>query len=280
GAVAFTEGRKAVADARMMLRILNYARTFGILLVQHAEEPSLASGGCMNEGETATRLGLPGILPAAETMMIERDLRLVEATGGRYHVAQISCAGSVAVIRRAKAAGLPVTCGVAAHHFALNEIAVGDYRTFAKTSPPLRTEDDRRAIVDAIADGAVDVIVSGHDPRDQESKRLPFAQAAHGVVGLETTLALALELHHNGGVGLVRLLHALSTAPATLLGLPGGQLNPGSPADLIVIDIDRPWRIDATRFRGKAKNSPFDGRPAQGRVVRTVVGGQTVFEAD
>ena len=279
GAVAFTDGRHAVADARVMSRILSYASSFGLLLVQHAEEPSLAAGGCMNQGETATRLGLPGIQAVAETIMIERDLTLVGLAGGRYHVAQVSCAPSLEVIRRAKAAGIRVTCGAAAHHFALNESAIGDYRTFAKTSPPLRAESDREAVAGAVADGTVDVIVSAHDPWDQESKRVPFAQAACGMVGLETLLPLALELHHGAAVPLARLLHALTAAPAGLLGLPGGRLAPGAPADLVVIDIEAPWRVDTAAFVGKSKNSPFDGRPVQGRAVCTVVAGETVFDA-
>lgn len=278
GAVAFTDARKAINDAQVMYRMLKYAGSHDLLLVQHAEDPSLAGDGCMNQGETATRLGLPGILPAAETMMIERDLRLLETAGGRYHVAQVSCAASVEVISRAKASGLAVTCGAAAHHFALNEIAIGDYRTFAKTSPPLRAEADRVAIARAVADGTIDVIVSAHDPQDQESKRLPFGQAAYGIVGLETLLPLTLELYHNGQADLIALLRALTAAPAKILGLECGVLAPGAPADLTIIDIDRPWRIDSARFASKSKNSPFDDRPVQGRAVRTVVAGATVHE--
>jgi len=279
GAVAFTDARRAIPHAATMYRALCYATTFGHLIVQHAEEPTLAEGGCVNEGEMATRLGLPGILRAAESMVIDRDVRLVAATGARYHVAQVSCADSIEVVAGAKAAGLAVTCGAAVAHFALNETAIGDYRTFAKTSPPLRAEEDRQAVVQGLADSTIDVIVSGHDPQDQESKRLPFAQAAAGIIGLETLLPLALELHHNGSVELMRLLEAMTAAPARLLGLEAGRLAPGAPADLVLFDLDHPWRIDVDAFASKSKNSPFDGRPVQGKVLRTLVAGRTVFEA-
>lgn len=280
GAVAFTDAVRAVADATVMRRALSYASAKGLLLVQHAEEPSLAAGGCMNEGEISTRLGLQGIPAEAEVIMIERDIRLVELTGGRYHVAQISTATAIDAVRRAKRRGLPVTAGVAPHHFALNETAVGEYRTFAKTSPPLRIEADRLAVIDGLKDGTIDVIVSAHVPQGVESKRLPFAQAAPGISGLETMLPLALELHHNGQVPLLDLLRAMTVRPAELLGLEGGRLIAGAPADLTILDLDAPWRIDETRLRAKSKNTPYDGRPVQGRVVRTVVAGTTVFEAD
>lgn len=280
GAVAFTDAVRAVADATVMRRALSYASAKGLLLVQHAEEPSLAAGGCMNEGEVSTRLGLEGIPAEAEVIMVERDIHLVELTGGRYHVAQISTAAAIDAVRRAKARGLPVTAGAASHHFALNETAVGDYRTFAKTSPPLRTEADRLAVVDGIRDGTVDVIVSAHVPQGVESKRLPFAQAAPGIAGLETLLPLALELHHNGQVPLLDLLRAMTARPAELLGLPGGRLVKGAPADLVVLNLDAPWQVDETQFRAKSKNTPYDGRPVQGRVLRTVVAGVTVFDAD
>jgi dihydroorotase len=280
GAVAFTDAVRAVADATVMRRALSYASAKGLLLVQHAEEPSLAAGGCMNEGEVSTRLGLQGIPAEAEVIMIERDIRLVELTGGRYHVAQISTATAIDAVRRAKQRGLPVTAGAAPHHFALNETAVGEYRTFAKTSPPLRIEADRLAVIDGLKDGTIDVIVSAHVPQGVESKRLPFAQAAPGISGLETMLPLALELHHNGQMPLLDLLRAMTVRPAELLGLEGGRLIAGAPADLTVLDLDAPWQIDETRLRAKSKNTPYDGRPVQGRVVRTVVAGATVFEAD
>jgi dihydroorotase len=280
GAVGFTDGTVAIASANVMRRALSYARTFDLLVLQHPEEPSLAAGGTINEGEIATRLGLAGITTMAETIMVERDLRLVELTGARYHAAHISTEGAVAAIRRAKARGLPVTCDTAPHYFALNETAVGDYRTFAKVSPPLRGESDRRAIVAGLADGTIDAIASDHAPQDQDSKRLPFASAASGIVGLETLLPLALELYHNGQVPLLRVLGALAQRPAEILRLPAGTLNVGAPADFVLFDLDRPWRIDVDAFRSKCKNAPYDKRPVQGRVRRTIVAGRTIFGAE
>lgn len=277
GALGFTDGITAIADAVVMRRALSYATTFDLLIIQHPEEPRLAEGGAMNEGEIATRLGLPGINPAAETIMVERDLRLVEITGGRYHAAHVSSAAAIEAIRRAKARGLSVTCDTAPHYFALNETAVGEYRTFAKVSPPLRSEEDRRAVVEGLRDGTIDAIASDHAPQDQESKRLPFPSAAGGIVGLETLLPLSLELYHNGQVPLLRILDALAQRPANILRLPAGRLAEGMPADLVIFDLDRPWRISVETFHSKCRNSPFDGRPVQGRVVRTVVAGRTIY---
>ncbi len=278
GAVAFTDGLKPVADAQVMRRALAYATTFNQLIVQHPEEPSL-SGGAMNGGELATRLGLPGIPKLAEVMMIERDLRLVEMTGGRYHAAHISTAESVEVIRRAKDRGLKVTCDTAPHYFALNEIAVGEYRTFAKVSPPLRGEADRLAILEGVADGTIDAVASDHAPHDQESKRLPFAIAEPGIVGLETLLPLSLQLVHWGKLELLELLKRLTVAPAEILGLQAGRLAKGAPADLTIFEPQRAWKIEPDSFRSKSKNSPFEGLPVEGRVKRTVVDGRTLFEA-
>ncbi len=277
GALAFTDATRSVVDALVMRRALSYACAFDLVIVQHAEEPSLAAGGVMNEGEMSTRLGLPGIPAEAESIMLERDVRLVELTGGRYHAAHLSTRQGVEVIRRAKERGLEVTCDTAPPYFALNEIAVGDYRTFAKLSPPLRSEADRRAIIGGLKDGTIDAVASDHAPHDQDSKRLPFAQAEAGAVGLETLLPVSLELYHNGHLGLLDAIGALTFRPADILGLPSGRLKVGAPADLVLIELDRPWRIEADEFRSKSKNSPFDGRTAQGRVVRTVVGGRTVF---
>lgn len=277
GAVAFTDGQRAVADALVMRRALSYARTFDLLMVQHPEEPSLSAGGAMNAGEIATRLGLAGITPAAETIMVERDIRLVEITGGRYHAAHLSTAGAIDAIRRAKARGLQVTCDTAPHYFALNETAVGDYRTFAKVSPPLRCEEDRCAVVDGLMDGTIDAVASDHTPQDQESKRLPFASAEPGIVGLETLLPLALELYHNGRLNLLQVMRALSQRPAEILRLPGGHLKLGAPADFTIFDLDRPWRINVAALRSKCKNAPYDGRLVRGMVTRTIVGGNTVF---
>jgi len=279
GALAFTDGLRAIADALVMRRALSYARTFDLLIIQHPEEPNLAAGGAMTEGEMATRLGLPGITPAAEVMMVERDLRLVEITGARYHAAHVSTAAAIEAIRAAKQRGLPVTCDTAPPYFALNETAVGEYRTFAKLSPPLRGEWDRRAVVEGLRDGTIDAIASDHAPHDQDSKRLPFTSAESGIIGLETLLPLSLELYHNGHLPLISLLRALTCAPADILRLPAGRLVVGAPADFVVFDLDRPWQIAEDDFRSKSKNSPFDGRPVQGRATKTIVGGRVVYDS-
>lgn len=280
GALAFTDGDKAVADTQVMYRALSYASTWNLLIVQHVEEPSLAKGGVMNSGELATRLGLPGIPIAAEVIMLERDLRLAELTGGRYHAACISTASAADAIRRAKSQGLHVSCGAAVHNFSLNELEIGEYRTFAKTSPPLRSEDDRVATVEALADGTIDVIVSDHSPQDQESKRQPFAAAEPGIAGLQTLLPLSLELVHRGHLSLLDLLSKLTVKPANLLGLPSGQLKVGRKADLVIFDPDSPWKLSESNLVSKSKNTPFDGRPVQGKVLRTIVAGDTVFELE
>jgi dihydroorotase len=279
GALAFTDSLRAIADALVMRRALSYARTFDLLIIQHPEEPSLAAGGAMNEGEMATRLGLPGITPAAEAMMVERDLRLVEITGARYHAAHVSTAAAIDAIRGAKQRRLPVTCDTAPPYFALNETAVGEYRTFAKLSPPLRSEWDRRAVVEGLRDGTIDAIASDHAPHDQDSKRLPFTSAESGIIGLETLLPLSLELYHNGHMRLIDLLRVLTCAPADILRLPAGRLALGAPADLVLFDLDRPWQIAEEAFRSKSKNSPFDGRPVQGRAFTTLVGGRIVYQS-
>ena len=280
GAVAFTDGERAVANAQTMRRAMSYASTFGLMIVQHPEEPSLAADGVMNAGETATRLGLFGIPKEAEVIMVERDLRLASLTGGRLHIAHVSTAETVDTLRRAKADGLNVTCDTAPPYFALNETAIGDYRTFAKLSPPLRAEQDRQAVVEGLADGTIDAIASDHTPRDEESKRLPFAQAAPGGIGLNTLLAVSLELYHNEHLSLLEVLKLVTSAPAGLMGLPAGSLKEGAPADLILFDPDEGWKVDADKLVGKAQNSPFDGRPVQGRVLRTVIDGRPVFEPD
>jgi dihydroorotase len=280
GAVAFTDGIKAISDAVVMRRALAYAKVFNRIIVQHPEEPQLAADGEAHEGELSARLGLAGIPAAAEVIMLERDLRLVELTGGRYHAAHISTAEGVEVIRLAKARGLPVTCDTAPPYFGLNETAIGEYRTFARLSPPLRSESDRQAVVRGLADGTIDAIASDHAPHDSESKRLPFSHAEPGIIGLETMLPLALELQHNRHMPLLDVLRRLTLAPATILDLPAGRLAKGAPADLLLFDLDRPWKVDEKNFHSKSKNSPFDGRPVQGMAIRTVVGGRTVFEAE
>jgi dihydroorotase len=278
GAVGFTDGVKAIADALVMRRLLAYARSFDQLVIQHPEEPSLGGAGEVTEGEIATRLGLPAITPVAELIMVERDLRLVEITSARYHVAHVSTAAAIDAIRRAKTAGLPVTCDTAPPYFALNETAIGDYRTFAKLSPPLRGEADRRAVVEGLKDGTIDAIASDHAPWDQDSKRLPFSSASYGIVGLETLLPLSLELYHNREMDLIEVLRLLTIGPARILGLEAGRLQPGASADLVVFDPDAAWRIRTDEFRSKSKNAPFDGREVRGQVERTIVDGRTIFQ--
>jgi dihydroorotase len=278
GAVAFTDGTKSVTNAQVMRRALTYARDFDALIAHHTEDPNLIGDGVMNEGEYAARLGLIGIPKAAETIMLERDLRLVSLSGSRYHAASITCADSLEVLRRAKDAGLAVSAAASINHVTLNEIDIGSYRTFFKLTPPLRSEDDRLALVAALASGLIDVVMSDHNPQDVEGKRLPFAEATPGAVGLETMLVGGLRLVHNNELTLTRLLHAMSTRPAELLGLPGGRLTPGSPADVIVIDPDVAWVLDPDDLKSKCKNTPFDEARLTGRVVRTIVAGRTVYE--
>jgi len=280
GALAFTDGIRAVADASVLRRALSYASTFGLMIVQHAEEPSLADGGDMNPGELATRLGLSGIPREAEIIMVERDIRLVEMTGSKLHFAHISTADSIDKIRDAKSRGLNITCDTAPPYFSLNELSIGDYRTFAKLSPPLRSEDDRQAVVQGLSDGTIDAIASDHTPQDEESKRLPFAQAGFGGVGLETLLAVSLELSHKGEIALLDVLKHLTCAPADLLKLPAGKLEKGRRADLAIFNPERAWKVNADDLISKSKNTPFDGRPLQGVVMRTVIDGRTVFEKE
>jgi len=278
GAVAFTDGTRAVANSRTMAQALSYCATYGLMIVQHPEDPTLAAGGVMTDGETATRLGLTGIPPEAEAIIIDRDIRLAKMTGGRLHFAHLSTAESVQLIRRAKDDGVTVTCDTAPPYFALNETAVGDYRTFAKLSPPLRCEADREAIIVGLKDGAIDAIASDHCPMSEDLKRLPFADAANGGVGMETLLAVTLELVHNGHLEILEALGLISQHPADLLGLPAGRLKVGAAADFLLFDLDAGWQVKSEVLHSKAKNTPFDGRPLQGRVLRTVIDGRTVFK--
>src|ERR1700674_5554803 len=278
GAVAFTDGDKSVINDQVMRRALTYARDFDALIVHHTEDPDLVGDGVMNEGEFAARLGLLGIPKAAETVMLERDIRLVALSGGRYHAASVTCAESLEVLRRAKDAGLKVTASASINHIALNENDIGPYRTFLKLSPPLRAEDDRKLLVEALASGLIDMVMSDHNPQDVETKRLPFAEAAAGAIGLETMLTTGLRLVHSGEIDVMTLLRAMSTRPAELLGLAGGTLKSGAPADMIVVDMDVPWIIDAAELKSKCKNTPFDEARMTGRVVRTIVAGRTIYE--
>lgn len=280
GAVAFTDGAKAVRNPQVMRRAMIYGRDFDALLINHVEDPDLRGAGVMNEGEFASRKGLPGIPIEAETVLLERDIRLARATGTRYHAAMISCAESVELVRRAKADGVSITCGVSINNLTLNENDVGDYRTFCKVSPPLRHEDDRLAMVAALAEGVIDVVVSDHDPQDVETKRQPFSEAANGALGIETMLSAALRMVHAGQTDLPTLLAALSTRPAGLLRLGCGRLAAGAPADLILLDPDAPYVVDKRKLKSRAKNSPFDEARLDGLVRTTLVAGRVVYEAD
>jgi dihydroorotase len=278
GAVAFTDGARSVTNAQVMRRALTYARDFDVLIVHHTEDPDLVGEGVMNEGELASRLGLHGIPTAAEAIMLERDVRLVALTQCRYHAASITCRDGLEILRRAKDAELPITASASINHLTLNEIDIGSYRTFFKVTPPLRSDADRAQLVEAVASGLIDVIMSDHNPQDVETKRLPFAEAAPGAIGLETMLSAGLRLVHGKHLSLIQLLRAMSTRPAELLNLPGGTLRTGAPADVIVIDPDTPWVLDPADLKSKCKNTPFDEARLEGRVVRTIVAGRTAYE--
>ncbi|MCJ2119589.1 dihydroorotase [Methylobacterium sp. J-001] len=280
GAVAFTDGLHAVANAQVMRRALTYARDFDALLMQHVEDADLVAEGVMNEGELASRLGLMGIPREAETVMLERDIRLVRLTGARYHAAMISTADSVEIVRRAKQDGLPVTCGVSVNNLVLNENDIGHYRTFCRLSPPLRDEADRHAMVRALDEGVIDVVVSDHNPQDVETKRLPFAEAADGALGIETLLGASLRLVHTGDLALNKLIAALTVNPARILGREAGRLAVGAPADLVLIDPDLPYVLDKRRLKSRSKNSPFDEARLQGAAVLTLVDGRIVHAID
>jgi len=277
GAVAFTDGNRSVMNAQTMCRALSYATNFNALIMHHASDRNLVGAGVMNSGALAMRLGLAGIPIAAETIMIERDIRLVALTGARLHIAQISSAESVDIIRAAKKRGLQVTCGVSATHLMLNERDVANYRTFAKLDPPLRTEEDRLALVAGVADGTIDVIVSAHNPQDEDAKRRPFTQAEYGSIGIETLLASALTLYHDKQIELMQLIASITTKPAQLLGLSAGHLAVGAAADFCLLDLDKPFVVDSDALHSKSKNAAIEGRKLQGRLVYTAVGGKTVF---
>jgi len=277
GAVAFTDGRRAIGDARMMRLALSYARGFGARIVQHPEDPALADGGAATEGELATRLGLPGIPAAAEAILVARDIRLAQLTGGALHFAHVSTAEALMLIRRAKRDGIDVTCDTAPPYFDLNETAIGDFRTYAKLSPPLRPEVDRVAVCEGLADGTVDAIASDHQPRDADDKRLPFALASPGGAGLATLLGVTLAQVHGNGLPLLRALDLLTAQPARVLGIDAGRLVKGAVADLCLFDLERIWKVEAGSLPGKAPNTPFDGRALEGRVVGTWKAGRRVF---
>ena len=279
GAIAFSDGDHVVTDSKTLARALTYARGLGALVIGHPQDAGLSAGAAATSGKFASLRGLPAVHPMAERMGLDRDLALVEMTNARYHADQITTARSLSALARAKANGLDVTAGVSIHHLTLNELDVGDYRTFFKLTPPLRSEDDRLAIVEAVASGLIDVIGSFHTPADEESKRLPFEDAASGAVALQTLLPAAMRLIHAGHMDLPTLWRALSLNPARRLGLPQGRMAVGAPADLVLFDPDAPFLLDRFTLQSKSKNTPFDGARMEGKVLRTFVAGTEVFSA-
>ncbi len=277
GAVAFTDGGRAIGSTRLMRQALAYARGFGARIVQHPEDPSLGMGGAATEGELATRLGLPGIPAAAEAILVARDIRLAALTKGAVHFAHVSTAEALSLIRKAKADGITVTCDTAPPYFDLNETAIGDFRTYAKLSPPLRKEADRLAVVAALADGTIDAIASDHQPRDADDKRQPFAQATPGGTGLATLLSVTLAQVHSGMLSISAAIELLTAKPAKLLGIDAGRIAKGWPADVCLFQPERIWQVEAGRLPGKAQNTPFDGRALEGVVLGTWKGGKRVF---
>ncbi|TCM57512.1 dihydroorotase [Rhizobium sp. PP-F2F-G48] len=276
GAVCFTNGREALHDTLVLRRAMTYAREFGMVIALESRDKYLGAGGVMNEGLLASWLGLAGVPREAEIIPLERDLRVAGLTRAAYHAAKISLPESVDAITAAKARGVNVTSGISINHLSLNENDIGEYRTFFKVTPPLRGEDDRKAMVQALADGRIDIIVSSHDPQDVDTKRLPFADAADGAIGLETMLAAALRLYHSGEVPLMRLIDALSTRPAQIFGLDAGTLKPGARADITLIDLDEPWVVAKEAIISRSKNTPFENARFTGRAVRTYVAGKCV----
>jgi dihydroorotase len=277
GAVAFTDGARATADARLMRLALAYVKSFGGRIVQFPEERSLAAGGCATEGELATRLGLPAIPAAAESIQVARDIALATLTGGALHFSCVSAAASLDLIRDAKRAGVNITADTAPPYFDLNETAIGDYRTFAKLSPPLRADTDRQAVAAALADGTIDAVVSDHTPLDADDKRLPFAQAGAGGTGLATLLGVTLAQYHAGNISLNQAIALLTDKPARLMNLPAGTLARGAEADFVLLHPDRIWQVQAGKLPGKSQNTPFDGRALEGTVVATFKAGRKVF---
>lgn len=279
GAVAFTDCDAVSTDTKALSRAFTYARSLGALVIGHPQEPGLSKGGAVTSGKFASLRGLPGVHPLAERMGFDRDIGLVEMTGVRYHADQITCARTLPALERAKVSGLNVTAGISIHHLTLNDLDVGDYRTFFKLTPPLRPEDDRLAMVEAVASGLIDLICSMHTPADEESKRLPFEEAASGAVALQTFLPAAMRLYHAGAIDLPGLWRAMALNPARLLGLPQGRLALGAPADLVLFDPDTPFVLDRFTLLSKSKNTPFDGSRMEGKVLATYLGGSRIFAA-
>ncbi|MEL7149493.1 MAG: dihydroorotase [Pseudomonadota bacterium] len=277
GAVAFTDCDNVVSNTKVFARCLTYAASLGALVIAHPQEPILSQGAAATSGKFAALKGLPSVSPMAERMGLDRDIAVVEMTGAKYHADQITTARALRRLERAKDAGLDISAGVSIHHLTLNEFDVGDYRTFFKVKPPLRSEDDRLAVVDAVASGLIDVISSMHTPQDEESKRLPFEEAASGAIGLETLLPALMRLVHAGHLDLPTLWRALSFNPAKRLGLDCGRLTAGAPADLVLFDPDAPYVLDRFKLKSKSKNTPFDEARLQGKVLGTWVKGNRVF---
>ncbi|WP_415182036.1 dihydroorotase [Phaeovulum sp.] len=278
GAIAFTDCDHVATQTKPLSRALTYAQGLGALVVAHPQDPGLSAGAAVTSGKFASLRGLPGVSPMAERMALDRDLALVEMTGVRYHADQITTARSLPALARAKKNGLDVTAGISIHHLTLNELDVGDYRTFFKMTPPLRSEDDRVAVLAAVGDGLIDVICSMHTPADEESKRLPFEEAAAGAVALETFLPAAMRLYHAGALTLPQLFRAMALNPARRLGLPQGRLSEGAPADLVLFDPDAPFLLDRFKLHSKSKNTPFDGQRMEGKVLATFVAGVQIYD--
>ena len=278
GIVAFTDGNKTVQNPQIMSRIMNFAAQSGSLIMQHAEDNILSKDGLINEGEISTRLGLKGIPYLAEKIIVERDLSLLEEYICRYHISQISSGKTISVIKKAKNEGIKFTTGVSINNLSLNENDIGDFRTFLKLSPPLRTENDRKMLVQALNDGLIDVIVSDHKPEDEESKRLTFAQAATGATGVETLLSLALELYHNKSIKLDRLIASITSNPSKILGIDKGSLEKGRDADICIFDLNKPWVVNKDNLKSKSKNTAIEYRKLQGQVSKTFVKGELAYQ--
>ena len=277
GIIAFTDPYQAIQNTEIMSRIMDYASDMGVLIMQHVEDYELSKNGCINEGEIATRLGLQSIPSIAEKIIIERDLTLLEEFPCRYHINQISSQKSVEVIKKNKKNGKKFTTGVSINHLSLNDNDIGDFKTFLKFAPPLRSENDRKSLISAINSDLIDVIVSAHKPEDEESKRLPFAQAASGSIGVETLLPLALELYHNKSVDLLKLIELITANPAKILKIDKGTLKVGSDADICIFDPDKPWKVDANKLKSKSKNAAIENKSLQGKVLMTFLKGQLVY---
>ena len=277
GIIGFSDVNKTIQNTELMSRIMNYASDLDVLIMQHAEDYELSKNSCINEGEVATRLGLQGVSDIAEKIIIERDLSLLSEFPCRYHINQISSKNSLNVIKKNKSNGIKFTTGVSINNLSLNQNDIGEFRTFLKLSPPLRSEEDRLSLIDGIKNNLIDVIVSDHMPEDEESKRLPFAQAATGSIGIETLLSLSLELYHNDSLPLEKIVKCLTINPAKLLKINKGTLKKGSDADLCIFDLEKPWIVKAADLKSKSKNTAIENRKLQGKVKMTLLHGEVVY---